>query len=245
MPIMKYITSSLFIFLITLSFSSHAQEQETNLATNIKEAVTNDDEFNPRGYFTLRPDFRRCISPLCGGVFVKKVNRRKTRCADGTFQNECYVAEIDWKALGFNPLNQSSSPFNQKTPFLVQGRVLPKKFEGFGNLGVFKLKAAFRPASSETAKKLFVGIENNGIVCITSPCFSYDEHKLNSRRVRSISGFDLSRVNASSEDIDAARKILANGGVLLASGVNQQTQEQAGIGLQFIANQFFLPIEKE
>src|SRR5687767_32432 len=47
-------------------------------------------------YFLVRQDRRRCISPLCGGYFVKRVNQSWTPCADGRRMRECYVAEIDW-----------------------------------------------------------------------------------------------------------------------------------------------------
>ena len=37
------------------------------------------------GYFVVtRHDIRKCISPLCGGFFVKRVNQATTPCADGT-----------------------------------------------------------------------------------------------------------------------------------------------------------------
>src|SRR5687767_8167105 len=48
-------------------------------------------------YFLVRQDVRRCISPLCGGYFVKRVNQSRTRCANGRWMRECYVGEIEWK----------------------------------------------------------------------------------------------------------------------------------------------------
>ena len=37
------------------------------------------------GYFIVtRRDIRRCISPICGGYFVKRVNQATTVCADGS-----------------------------------------------------------------------------------------------------------------------------------------------------------------
>src|SRR5688500_1902707 len=48
-------------------------------------------------YFLVRQDRRRCMSPLCGGYFVKRVNQSRTRCANGRWMPECYVAEIDWQ----------------------------------------------------------------------------------------------------------------------------------------------------
>ena len=45
---------------------------------------------NPNaGFFIVtRQDFRKCMSPICGGVFVKRVNDATTRCADGKYAAE-------------------------------------------------------------------------------------------------------------------------------------------------------------
>ncbi len=61
-------------------------------------------------FFTARPDFRKCATPMCGGYFVKAVNKKRTRCADGTEQRECYVAELDLpsKADVFSSVNRKS-----------------------------------------------------------------------------------------------------------------------------------------
>ena len=34
-------------------------------------------------YYSVREDMRRCMSPLCGGYFVKRVNQSRTRCGNG------------------------------------------------------------------------------------------------------------------------------------------------------------------
>ena len=202
------------------------------------------EDFDQRGFYQLRPDYRRCIAPLCGGVFVKKVNRRYTRCADGQLLKECYVAQVDTASLGFNPLSTGLS-IGFDTALLVKGRILAKKYEGFGNLGVFQLRAAFRPASAAPAAGRFVGIQNNGIVCVTSPCFSFDQFVLNRKHVRSVSQFDLSRVDADPTDLDQAQQIIGAGDVLLAAGNNRQVNARAGNGVAFIATQFYLPIQPD
>ncbi|MFM7276035.1 MAG: DUF6748 domain-containing protein, partial [Gammaproteobacteria bacterium] len=50
--------------------------------------------FHPYGYFEVRKDLRRCVSPLCGGFWLRRLNAQMTRCADGAMQRECYVAEL-------------------------------------------------------------------------------------------------------------------------------------------------------
>src|SRR5260370_23237107 len=56
-------------------------------------------------FYSLRRDLRRCVSPLCGGYFVKRVNMSSTRCANGRFMSECYLAGKHW---GCQPETQNS-----------------------------------------------------------------------------------------------------------------------------------------
>lgn len=190
------------------------------------------DDFNPHGYYTFQPDLRKCAAPLCGGYFVKAVNSKLTRCADGSLQESCYVAVINNK----QNIDLSSAA-------LLHGRIKTKIYPGFGNLGAFQLKAAFSSATSAVGEGSFVGLENNGIVCITTPCFSVDQSVLNSNKSRTISGIDLNGFGASDKDIDQAVAIMADGGVLIAAGVNKQVEEVAGPGVTFVASQVYFPIE--
>lgn len=194
------------------------------------------DEFDAQGFYTFRPDLRKCITPLCGGLFVKAVNREQTRCADGSLQAECYVATV---------VNKNNIAYVQDG--LLQGKIKPKKYKGFGNLGKFELSAAFRPVVTTSASSDFVGLHNNGRVCITTPCFSFDEYVLNSKKVKDVSLIDLENVGASEEDLTTAWAIISAGGnsALLATGTNEYVQELDGIGLHFIADQFYLPIPPE
>src|SRR5260370_7964329 len=64
-------------------------------------------------FYSLRRDLRRCVSPLCGGYFVKRVNMSSTRCANGRFMSECYVAGIDWHC----------QPESDIAPFVWRGSI--------------------------------------------------------------------------------------------------------------------------
>lgn len=189
------------------------------------------EDFNPQGYYTFRTDPRLCPSPLCGVFFVKAVNRKLTRCANGSFKETCYIAAIN------NPQN-----IDLTSAALLQGRIKPKVYPGFGNLGVFELQAVFSSATADAGKGIFVGLENNGIVCITTPCFSIDQSLLDSCKSRVISGVDLTGFGASDEDIQKALAIVADSGALIAAGADKQVKETAGLGVTFVASQVYFPI---
>lgn len=211
------------IALLTLSCLS--------LSTLALAESTIEDNFDSHGYYTFRQDPRRCASPRCGGIFVKAVNSKLTRCADRTKRPECYVGEID------NPQNLDIGAAG-----LLKGQIESNRARGFGNVGRFIVDAAFRPATEQDGKNTFVGVENNGIVCITTPCFTHDEYVLNTPKIRALSGLDLTAVGAADDVVAQAYQLLADGGVLLVSGVDTQVAEQTGTGVTLKANQFYLPL---
>ena len=222
--------------ILTLLISSNAFAEETSVntlkITNSSKTTLAVNEFDQQGYYTFRPDLRKCMWPLCGGFFVKAVNQTLTRCADGSRRAECYVASLN-----------NRKNFDISAAALVQGAVKPKTYQEFGNLGIFAVIAAFNSATETVGDQLFVGLENNAIVCITTPCFSVDQYLLNRKKIRVISDIDLEAVGASEALLGEALSIIAKGEVLIASGINQQTEEVGGKGVAFVADQFYLPIK--
>jgi hypothetical protein len=191
--------------------------------------------------FTARPDYRRCLLPVCGGYFVKLVNKKLTQCADGSLQEECYVTSI---VYGDNPISAGTSSFANKTPLLLVGVIVSKNDPQLGSLGVFLAKEAYRSATQNTASGKFYGVSNNGIMCITTPCFSFDQVLLNSsNNITKLSDVNLEMSGALPDDIALAQTILANGKPLYATGVNKKYQGFAGVGVRFVAQQFYLPIK--
>lgn len=189
-------------------------------------------------YYTVEPDRRLCPSPVCGGYFISAVNRRATPCADGSMSASCYVADIDWEAIGLNGSEGAG---------LVLGTQERGDFPGFSELAVLVPEAAWRAASDQEPRGRWFGLMDNGIVCVTTPCFDIDQRKLNRRnRVRAISDIDLSRVRATDEDLEAAWQALEND-ELIAVGVNRRVRDAgpAGTGLEFVAFQFFVRLERE
>lgn len=197
--------------------------------------------FDTDGYYTATQDLRKCVSPLCGGIFIKEVNKRFTVCADGSRARQCYIGTPNWDKLGFNPFAHAGDT-GVFTALLLKGQVLENKEGDFGNLGEFVAEAAYRPATNNPARGRFVALENKGIYCITSPCFSIDQSLLNRDKTKIISGFNLNPVGASSADVDAAYTLFGNEQPILGAGYNKKQQELHGVGISFIANQFYLPI---
>lgn len=132
-------------------------------------------------FYSVRSDLRRCMSPLCGGYFVKRVNMPTTRCANGRFMHECYVAEIDW----------NGEPETDAGHALVRGNIVAKRFARFGNLGQLRVDDLWVTLSDSRPSGTYYLVRDRGVRCITFPCPTHHEAKLNSGFSRNIAGVKL------------------------------------------------------
>ena len=115
-----------------------------------------------RPYYSVRPDFRRCVSPLCGGYWVSSLNEAATRCADGSSAAECYVAEL-----------VLPPDVTIRDGDIVHGELGLKEYpERRLRLGVLKADAVLSPVleASGTEGGTYGLVFDTGIRCITTPC---------------------------------------------------------------------------
>ena len=220
-----------------------------------REEARDNATFDHRGIYSVRPDLRKCISPLCGGYWVSLVNRKKTPCLDGTKAEACYVASIDWSALGLS--DNRLAKFQRALvagEALVRGKIRARDWGNFGMLGELVVTEGFigvsgvKPLGDGLAPKplkgRFVSLQSNGIACITYPCFNIDESILNTKRKIAISDVDVTRVDATDREIAKAKRAIATRG-LIAFGLNRKIPHAgpAGIGVHFVAKEFYFPIK--
>jgi len=154
----------------TTSGSSHSPEPEQLSANSIGTNFPGPEPLAGSGeYYLVRQDVRRCMSPLCGGYFVKRVNQARTRCANGRWMSECYVAEIDWK--GQAEIDPGKA--------LVRGDIIARRFPRFGNLGALRVTESWESPSDKPATGTFYRARDRGVRCITHPCLSHTATRLN------------------------------------------------------------------
>ena len=162
-------------------------------------------------YFRVtRLDLRLCPSPACGGLFVQRVNRRTTQCADGVFRKSCYAGLVDFSALGLSPSGEAQllGDFGGQR-VLVRGSL--QRTDLGGGLDGAELVAsdAWRGATgSRGPGGRYWGVVPTGITCITFPCPTLLREKLNGRRTSWLHGLDLSVDGVAQEEIDAAEVVL-------------------------------------
>jgi hypothetical protein len=189
-------------------------------------------------YIVTRPDPRMCISPICGGYFVKQVNKPRTRCADGSWQKDCHVAELDGTALGWSAdeLADFNEQFRQRQA-LVRGnlRLVP---QGPFEVDTLVVNEAWRGQTLNEPIGAFYGLKDSGIVCITFPCPFILESKLNTRIQRLIAGVDLAASGATDTEVEAGNRELHESGII-AAGRHKRVNGPAGQAQEFVASEFY------
>ncbi len=192
-------------------------------------------------YFTIRPDYRRCVSPICGGWFVNAVNLRAMKCLNGSVQQECYVGTDKINIPGLSTtqtaeLRQAMS----ESKVLIQGNLSDRVA-----YGLLQINNAWLSASDQPPKGRFVSVTDNGIRCITHPCPSYDAQILNRRFVKSLASFDLSAVEASDEQLAMAQAAVNSEDGLPMAGRFVEVTGPAGSAQGMAASQFYLKVESK
>lgn len=197
-------------------------------------------------FFSLRYDVRRCAWPMCGGYFVKRVNRPKTRCADGVFRSECYVTELDTTALADLGEEQVADMYAGIGKVLLRGSIESKPFDGFGdfgNLAVLTATELWRGGTDNAPKGVFMRISDSGIVCITYPCPTMQEAKLNGYKQTHIAGLDFAPSGASEDQLMAAYEALMTDDGLIVAGYRTSVSGPGGKAKARSVHQYYLRVQ--
>jgi hypothetical protein len=150
-------------------------------------------------YFEIWRDMRKCISPLCGGFYLHRLNRTSTICHNGSPKWACYTPELDWTEANLSDELKgalfAAAEEGAMTPgavALVRGRFAPKTFTGYGNMGRFVVTEAWVAEGDGVSEGVFARVKDNGIRCIQSPCPTVTEKGLNKSTWANIHGLDFS-----------------------------------------------------
>jgi hypothetical protein len=189
-------------------------------------------------YYLARADPRLCPSPMCGGIWVRLLNRSATVCGDGAKQEECYAASADLGRLRVDEKGRV-----QLQSLVTEGRAVARGtlvrglVEGFPELDTFVVSEVW-PASSSHGRALgvFRRLRDAGIRCVTTPCFSIRATVLNTSRVEKVSSIDLSRTGAPRAERRRALDEIARTGLLAAGRIVGRPRG----GRAFVATQFYV-----
>ncbi|MBL8603462.1 MAG: hypothetical protein JNK72_16175 [Myxococcales bacterium] len=187
-------------------------------------------------YLRLRQDTRRCVSPLCGGVFVSRVNYRTMRCADGVYRGECYAATVDTTAL-----TDEAASVARDQGVVLRGRIEAQTYEGFGNLGRVVVTEAWRPGAPDRTSALQIErVRDTGLRCVRAPCPSFEAVVLNRTQRDTLTGVNLVSIGADRATLALAQESLgaAGPGVLVAGHRALRGREEETL----VAEQFWVRV---
>lgn len=149
-------------------------------------------------YFEIWRDMRKCVSPLCGGFYLHRVNRTSTVCHNGATSFNCYTPALDWSEAQLSEDLQGAllekAQEDATTPgavALVRGRFAPQQYAGFGNMGRFVVTEAWVAEGDGVSEGVFARVHDNGVRCIQAPCATITEKGLNTSNKANIHGLDF------------------------------------------------------
>ena len=194
-------------------------------------------------YYVGRGDPRLCPSPLCGGVWVRLVNKNATSCGGQFAGRECYVAAVNVSRVRVSErLRARLAGLVGSGLALARGTIVRGRVPGFPELSTLVASEVW-PASSApgTPTGPFRVLRDHDVRCDTAPCFSTHATLLNSGRHTNVSGIDLSRLRTTHAERDHARERMATG-ELIAAGriVREPDAGPAGAGRVLVATQFYV-----
>jgi len=169
---MRGIFAAVVVSAVALGCSVQAdREQEDGVLEGVEST---DDNLTAPGqstfYRVTRQDFRKCMWPMCGGVYVARVNKASTKCADGSFQSECYVADFDLKAIPGATRDDRA---------LFRGAIELRKTDAGIAASTFVASEVWTARLEGDAKGYFSRLTQREVKCMSLACASHDIAYLN------------------------------------------------------------------
>ena len=175
-------------------------------------------------YYEVIADLRKCPSPLCGGWFLKRLNRDTTRCVDGRAAESCYAPVLDWSEANLS-VDQQSKLIDAATKDattsgvygIVRGVFAPTNTTPRPELGRFVISEAWVAEGAGVSEGAFVRVKDNGLRCLVAPCPSLTETTLNTPRTTNIAELDWTPSGLSDREIEGLTGLLSSpDGILIA-----------------------------
>jgi hypothetical protein len=230
-----------------------AAESPDSQPANAEEVADTEDALtasavNSGYYLVTRMDARKCLSPVCGGFFVKKVNAATTPCADGSKQAECYVSAIQLTGIGLSAREEED--FRMALvggKALIKARLYKAKFNGT-YYGTLKASEGWQGATGSVPDGTFYRAADNGIRCIMAPCPTTTAAELNGSDSHNLISVQLgtTATPASQTALDRAAAALATKEGILVSGTIAvpKCMPQSNCGPFALTSEFYLRVTR-
>ena len=210
---------SIFSAVLALGVAACATEEPADeLAGESAEdgEVGKGDSVDAFDFFAVDPDVRACsFDARCGGFFVSRPNRSSTICGRGIQGERCYVDSLDWSgtALPESVARGYEEMLRNGAKLILKGTITPHPADAGA---IFAVTEVWLPRSETgVAEGVAVLVKDNGIRCITAPCPSLTEFRVNSNRFADITDLDLAASGADERALEIGSAALYDEGVLV------------------------------
>jgi hypothetical protein len=109
-----------------------------------------------------------------------------------------------------------------------------------GRFGLRRASEVWEAGSDKPATGDFFRVRDLGVRCITHPCLTHHEAKLNTTASRDMAGVELNGAGASDDRLSEAVKAMTSQGGIIVSGLHRQVSGPAGRAVTLEASQFYL-----
>jgi hypothetical protein len=198
--------------LVVISAGCGVSEVEVDDSSAAEATAEETGELSTRtnSYVVFRQDTRRCVSPLCGGFWVRDVNRKVLR--------EEYVSGFDFSASGLTEETQAKALEGAEGEVILRGKLGPT--ETRFNTRAFLVLEAFRgmPGVRAAATDSFYRVERaDNIRCIMAPCPSLRAIKLHTTQQTLFHQVSVARASKTNVDARWMTSRITDKGALVAA----------------------------
>jgi hypothetical protein len=205
--------------------------------------------------YSVKPDYRKCAFPMCGGWYLTPLNQYSTQLEteDQAYQNgallpnSIYVAHINYKRLGLDK-EQIAELENaiRSEQVLLRGTLAKSPSTGkiITRTTTLVADGAWISANKNPPIGPYLNITSTGIVCITTPCPYFNAALINSKYNTNFHGFSLEKAALDKEQEAKAWEAISTTGLVITGTTYEtigfdETGAEPGKGIGIAATQVF------
>jgi hypothetical protein len=231
---MKSELNSLFAIGIAAAFTFACGSPAPEVVEEDEDAIS----ASTPAFVSLRHDDRRCISPLCGGYWLKDLNRNRA---------EVYVSGLDFSQSGFDEATITLIQETSLDELVLQGVLGPREQQY--RTRALMVQGAWRglPGVVRSASDKFYSVTSNDppIQCFAAPCNNDVATLLNRTTTRGFTGVDVGGVVRNFVDPAFVTSQVERYGALVAGHFEDGVRHAAGPETLLVASQVYLSLPSQ
>lgn len=199
--------------------------------------------------YLVKPDYRKCAFPLCGGWFLTPVNQysHHLESDDEAYENSLieptaiYVAYLNYRQLRLTPEQvKELESYARSGQALLRGNVsrsgiTPTDITRGASLNV---DGAWVSANKLEAYGPYLKVASSGIMCITTPCPYYKAKLINTLFTATFDDLNLEKAELDRDQTARAWQAVSTDGLVM-TGVKYESQGMTGPGTGIAATKVF------